>query len=516
MNGENLLIGLSYIDRKYIEEAEKDTISSRRMIHKPFLIAAIIALMLLLMGCAAAVLVHLNDLRMGEETYTANQRYHPDGSTIPAGEKVKSVYSLQGAEGSKNYSAAMEWYEYIQSEPPRDPDFQVSRAYDAYYASSQDMVNKVDAICKKYDLKLAGEQAVDPRSDTELISEMLGISDILKKNAGATAEYMGGVFYECGNFDLEYRMNLTDGTWTREIPVHYIYRGKDYFDTLRLEIQDTKTAQQWNLSLEDGTELLIVNADNSVHILCDRADAFLTVYFESVYDIGNGQPEIMTRQDIEQVAKALDYTLKSTQIADMEAAKAHIEANMQLEDDQWESPFPDWEDHERKNSYDELIAEMRDNESYYTARCNVAYENFWDTFSYAFLDITGDGEDELILGKDGHVNAIWTMRDGRTGRVQDSHAMGYLCEGNYFADYSLLDGAPNYFFSKIKDDGNIEMIGQLFYHISNGTWEYTDMTKKNYGSGDTISEEKAMEIIGSYVPVSLDMKPVKEYFAGSE
>lgn len=512
MNGENLLTGLSYIDRKYIEEAEKDTISSRRMIHKPFLIAAIIALMLLLMGCAAAVLVHLNDLRMGEETYTDNHRYHSDGSTIPAGEKVKSVYSLQGAEGSKNYSAAMEWYEYIRSEPPRDPDFQVSRAYDAYYASSQDMVDKVDAICEKYGLKLAGERAVDPRSDTELITEMLGISGILKKNAGATAEYAGGVFYECGNFDLVYQLNLTDSTWTRGIPVHYIYRGKDFFDTLRLEIRDTETAQQWNLSLEDGTELLIVNADNNVHILCDRADAFLTVYFESVYDIGNGQPEIMTRQDIEQVAKALDYTLKSTQIADMEAAKAHIEANMQPEDDQWESPFPDWEDYERKNSYDELIAEMRDNESYYTARCNVAYENFWDTFSYAFLDVTGDGEDELILGKDGHVNAIWTMRDGKTSRVQDSCAMGYLCEGNYFADYSLLDGAPNYFFSKIKDDSSREMIGQLFYHISNGTWEYTDMTKKNYGSGNTISEEKAMEIIGSYVPVSLDMKPVKEYF----
>ena len=69
MNGKNLLIGLSYIDRKYIEESEQDipvnkAITPARNQHKSqskplstkkiWLIAAVIALTLLLVGCAVA------------------------------------------------------------------------------------------------------------------------------------------------------------------------------------------------------------------------------------------------------------------------------------------------------------------------------------------------------------------------------------------------------------------------------------------------------------------------------
>ena len=54
MNGQNLLIGLSHIDRKFIEESENDTVSGmkgtyeksgqgRKVFRKPLLIAAIIA-----------------------------------------------------------------------------------------------------------------------------------------------------------------------------------------------------------------------------------------------------------------------------------------------------------------------------------------------------------------------------------------------------------------------------------------------------------------------------------------
>lgn len=55
MNGQNLLIGLSYIDRKYIEESEQDFSekkAKRLSAKKIWLIAAVIALTLLLVGCA--------------------------------------------------------------------------------------------------------------------------------------------------------------------------------------------------------------------------------------------------------------------------------------------------------------------------------------------------------------------------------------------------------------------------------------------------------------------------------
>ena len=55
MNGKSLLIGLSCIDPKYIEESEKDTPARHVIAWKPMLIAAVIAA-LLLAGCGYVVL----------------------------------------------------------------------------------------------------------------------------------------------------------------------------------------------------------------------------------------------------------------------------------------------------------------------------------------------------------------------------------------------------------------------------------------------------------------------------
>ena len=55
MTGQNLLIGLSYIDRKYIEESEQDFSEKKAKClsaKKLWLIAAVIVLTLLLVGCA--------------------------------------------------------------------------------------------------------------------------------------------------------------------------------------------------------------------------------------------------------------------------------------------------------------------------------------------------------------------------------------------------------------------------------------------------------------------------------
>lgn len=55
MSGEKLLLGLSYIDHKYIEESETDMPVRRPIVRKPLLIAALIAAVLLA-GCGYAVL----------------------------------------------------------------------------------------------------------------------------------------------------------------------------------------------------------------------------------------------------------------------------------------------------------------------------------------------------------------------------------------------------------------------------------------------------------------------------
>lgn len=197
MNGQNLLIGLSHIDRKFIAESEYDTVTGtkgtyeksvqgRKIFRKPLLIAAIIALMLFLMGCAAVVLFHLNDLKIGEKTYTRHPLYLEDGTKTPATEKVKEIISVQGVAESPNQQAAKEWYDYTkaydiaQKYPNGIPDFTAPKDYDAYWVLTQELMDKVDEICEKYNLKLAGEGALLLTQAESRISEILGINSILK------------------------------------------------------------------------------------------------------------------------------------------------------------------------------------------------------------------------------------------------------------------------------------------------------------------------------------------------
>ena len=82
MKGKDILFGLTDVGNDLIEKAEygqfpSDTKSSGEKeshgiirIRRPLSVAAIIALMVLLMGCAV-LLLHLEDLRIGEETYGA-------------------------------------------------------------------------------------------------------------------------------------------------------------------------------------------------------------------------------------------------------------------------------------------------------------------------------------------------------------------------------------------------------------------------------------------------------------
>lgn len=102
MNGQNLLIGLSHIDRKFIEESENDTIleendirksRQQKVLRKPFLLAAIIALMFFLMGCAYIVLSEADwfksffSERMGQNL-SENQAIYIDENTQKLGQSV--------------------------------------------------------------------------------------------------------------------------------------------------------------------------------------------------------------------------------------------------------------------------------------------------------------------------------------------------------------------------------------------------------------------------------------------
>ena len=126
MNGKNMLTGLSYIDRKYIEESETESVSAKAesgtkpVIRKPFLIAAIIAMMLLLMGCAVVYMLSMKEINIGrQQTLQDVFAYDPESGQATAwlGQQAvtEEVLTLAGIQGSRNYRAAQEWFEFKQA-----------------------------------------------------------------------------------------------------------------------------------------------------------------------------------------------------------------------------------------------------------------------------------------------------------------------------------------------------------------------------------------------------------------
>lgn len=534
MNGKDIFLGLNYVGEDLIQRAEWGQFPSQgaknagrttsRKFRRPFLIAAIIALMLLLMGCAAAVLLNLEDLRFGEAPYVKNAHYQEDGSKVPATETRMSYISVVGAEGSKNQQALQEWMDFKKSYDPEGTlrsasgDFRAPQEYVEYGVYSQEMVDKIDEICEKYDLKLTGDAAIIQQHDADLLTEVLGIDGILKNKAKAEAKFGGCSFTQCGNFSTVYNVTLTDPEAQQEymFVLDYYYYDKAYFDTGYIVIEDTENARQWNYTLADGTKVLIVSeAGDGTHILYDREDAFIRISFNNVGWNWDYPSDVMSKRDMELVAETLDYSLKPKKVENMAEVQAQLRANAQAFEEQQDQSVIEqqeirtqlYEQNELHDSYADLISWMRDNEDYFTSRCNIAYEDFWETMEYTLMDVTGDGEDELILGKGGFVKEIWTMIDGKTFHMTGSYAEGYLCEGNVFEHYVFMDGQPFHFYFQLCEDGHARM--NVEYDTNNETWL---LDESEDGSGyEAISEERAMELIDSFVRIELDMKPVSEF-----
>ena len=94
MNGKDIFLGLKYVGDDLIEKAEYGqfptktemtaTQKKRTSIRRPFLVAAIIAMMLLLVGCAVVYVLSMKEINIGQkQTYQDVFEYDPDtGSAI--------------------------------------------------------------------------------------------------------------------------------------------------------------------------------------------------------------------------------------------------------------------------------------------------------------------------------------------------------------------------------------------------------------------------------------------------
>jgi len=338
MSGEELFRGLSYIDTKYVEEAEsvthlqgeKKILSLRRSV----LLAAIIAMLLMLVGCAIVYVLHIRDIKLGDQTVTYDIfDYDPITGEVYEGKDSvhQQVLTLAGLPGTPASKAAREWYAFTETYDPdnkikhsvwgNEPDF--GEEYYSYYLYTQEMKDKLDEILDKYDLKLHGK-CVAFKTPRQLM-KALGIENVLNPGADARINVGDANYYKNGELWLSFDITIPDAEKTHG---YLYYLPKDCF------IPDTAVLtegewEEWNFTTAAGDDVLIIRAEESASswFFCDtgrytvsmQLNIIRNMYEESVDGVPVARFDLMTKEQLEQVAGAIDFSLEPKLIEDWES-----------------------------------------------------------------------------------------------------------------------------------------------------------------------------------------------------
>lgn len=505
MNGKELLINLGTIGHKYYDEAENETLA-RKSIRRPLLIAAIIALTALLVGCAVVYALRLQDMSIGKETYT--QSFADDGRAIEPTEKERDIITLYGHSGDPIQLALAEWYAFLETYDPdgvlsdNNPDHaEIPNRYEYTYGCyTLDMAAKVDEIAGKYDLKLLEEWLPFQAWQSDIFLEESGIDSFLLPGSAAEVDRIAGMFYPPHNFDMDFDLSME--ALDIDLWVTASYARKDYFPSGIPGGIDLSLYEQWDHTAPDGTPLLLARSNKGqCYIIGEQDNAMLVYYIDGNFS-GSAYPaedEIITKEQLEAVADLFDYSI-NPQILDRTAAEQRLEAS-QAEYDAAHTYVP-----ETFGSFSEML------KASYIAPNELA--------QYTFYDLTGDNTDELLidLNGDGSINEWLTIEDGEVTSIF-SHDF-YVCEGRvlelYYEDPERPERHKYHRYLKAESetgllDTNTESDGEAILYLALFQGKWTKANDMHAPEQTEISEAEAQEILARYPRIQLDWKPVMDY-----
>lgn len=302
MTSFQLLKGLTGIDSELLVSVEQQTgrqkeKKSHRGMHRPFLLAALIALLLMLVGCAVIYVLSLEQLvvidhtdEMASVLEDGKSETILDGSTetlpetTPGPFVAEKVLSLQGYEGSPSYNALQEWLTYAAEYTMQNPElrfsneFQRPEAYTSYPCYSQEMVNKVDEICSKYGLHLLGKSLYI--TDAEGMEEN-GLSGVLYEEVIPRCFY--GHLYQDGSFIASGELEFS-GDYEKIVQFQMHNIKKDAFYTVPLGLNNISDYVQWNYTTQDGYNALLALNDKTGLIFVENEGCFISIIINEVPD----------------------------------------------------------------------------------------------------------------------------------------------------------------------------------------------------------------------------------------
>ncbi len=472
MTSMELLETFVAVKDKYVLEAHSEDIPGSNLIQysrsmpnrrrvswkRSLLIAAIVAMMLMLVGCAVA-LMKLHELKVGEYTYN-----DPYMESIGEPQTItKDLISMQGFMDSINYQAAKEWNDFLTSydmdgallKNAKTDEYQETMEYMAYTCYTQEMQDKLEEICHKYGLEILGptymeEYAID-------VVKAVGIENIFAETANVPTEVYDGYYYRDGTFQLSgtTTLNYEGSPWI--YPISYQYRCvmKTAFDAVCLSVGDIESFEEWNYTLQDGTEVLLALSAEKALIIVDKEEYFVTINIMEtrVGDVLYGELQ-MDRAGLEAFAETFTF--------DYVPGRPNPDTLVAPE---W---YAETEELSEQKAYSSLLSGDR------TLLEDMQSELWWIPdfqdegmeYEYTYLDLDGDDVVELIIQMADDpcgYNAVFHFEDGKLF-CWNSDATEMSCR-----DYPLRDGT---------------MVRQ---YDDNGTYSYTIFRYQANGEKEDIS-----------------------------
>lgn len=477
------------------EKQERHYLSTKRL----WLIAAVIALMLLLVGCAVVYVLSLQDLVIGEHSPITQSPNMEGSDTI-------SLISLQNI----NQPALVEWRDFLAS---YDPDGSLMVANDnnesgipepyhlVYNCYTWDMVEKLDEIAEKHNLRLLSQYVDLQAYAYNVLYEALNFESVIKENAAAQVEYLDSYFHLEGTFNASILITLPNHS--EEMQVSLRYSKKDFFDPVVGSVGDVESYDQWHYVQADGIDLLLAANDESARIYADLSDAFVSV-----------QTETLSKNDLEQLAEVFDFTIQP-QSTTMEKANEL----MQIAESTHNDLMVQQQERLYGSGYAEYVTQLI--EKYKDSPLRP------ENMTYALFDINGDGTEELIMCSSANLLLeIVSIKDGKTFHYFDSRNLPAfrinICKNNIIEIYSSYDDIfdsyeadhmpCHYFYFHADIDGASFITG--LYKDQNAEWsQYLEFPEPDPRAHKlkAITDHEAQTIMSSYEQIELDMKPIADF-----
>ena len=317
MNAMDLMTGLNNVRDKFVVSAGEFRQGQREVRALPkrklWLIAAVIALALLLVGCAAVYVLKMEHVKISSGT---DQRDYSlvDGVYVKDPHTIDTTtLSMAGLKGSNAYKACADFYAY-------ETELRASASASGDWAGYDDAINaRAQELAEQYGLKPEG-QPLTFRT-TRNLCNALGVERFVRNSQDVSIDVDQGFCRDSGNFfvllrfafpeDQGYEVTYTSGAlyWNRQ----------DTFSREYFTLEDRGDWVERNYTTSAGNTVLILTSPSQErgYIICDRGDALMTVWLDVnpellSEDAGVVSAEYlhMTDKQLDIVADALDFAIQ--------------------------------------------------------------------------------------------------------------------------------------------------------------------------------------------------------------